>query len=461
MSKQSRLVYEFGPYRLDPLECRLLRNGKVIPLRPKLLDLLAILVKHAGHMLTKDELLAAVWPNAVVEESNLSVSITELRKILGDENYIETVARRGYRFAAGIKQVADNEEHSTSHDAAGPDSSPRWAPPGGALLPDSPFYITRKTDREFHRAFARRDSFVLIKGPRQVGKTSLLARGLQHAREAGARVVLTDLQHLTTSAFSSIEKLLMTIGELMADDLQLDNHPHQMWNSYISPSSNFERYLRRLVLTAIDAPLVWALDETDRLFSYSFASDIFGMFRSWHNLRALEPEGPWTRLTIALAYATEAHLLINDLNQSPFNIGTRLTLDDFTVEQVSDLNHRYGDPLDTREVEQYFKLVAGHPYLVHIGLYKIASQQTGLAAIEEQAERDEGAFGDHLRRMWTSLERDSSLCEAVRNHLLARDGLSAADFYRLRSAGVLAGDSPRDARLRCELYSRYLKKHLL
>ncbi|HEV2991528.1 MAG TPA: AAA-like domain-containing protein, partial [Candidatus Angelobacter sp.] len=140
---------------------------------------------------------------------------------------------------------------------------------------------------------------------------------------------------------------------------------------------------------------------------------------------------------------------------------TRLTLDDFTVEQVSDLNHRYGDPLDTREVEQYFKLVAGHPYLVHIGLYKIASQQTGLAAIEEQAERDEGAFGDHLRRMWTSLERDSSLCETVRNVLLGSDGLSAADFYRLRSAGVLAGGSPQDAKLRCELYSRYLKKRLL
>ncbi|HEV2990705.1 MAG TPA: AAA-like domain-containing protein, partial [Candidatus Angelobacter sp.] len=385
MSKHSRLVYEFGPYRLDPLECRLLRSGKVISLRPKLLDLLAILVQHAGHMLTKDELMAAVWPNAVVEESNLAVSVTELRKILGDENYIETVARRGYRFAASVQQVVLNEEHCAPHGAASTDSSPEWTPPGGALLPDSPVYITRKTDSEFHRAITRHDSFVLIKGPRQVGKTSLLARGLRHAREAGAKVVLTDLQHLTTSAFSSVEKLLMTIGELMADDLQLDNHPHQMWNNYISPSSNFERYLRRFVLTAIRAPLVWALDETDRLFSCPFANDIFGMFRSWHNLRALEPEGPWTRLTIALAYATEAYLFINDLNQSPFNIGMRLTLDDFTLEQVSDLNHRYGDPLDTGEVKQYFNLLAGHPYLVHTGLYQIASHQTGLAAIAEQA----------------------------------------------------------------------------
>jgi hypothetical protein len=64
------------------------------------------------------------------------------------------------------------------------------------------------------------------------------------------------------------------------------------------------------------------------LFSHKYASDIFSLFRSWHNLRALDPYGPWCRLTIAIAYATEAHLFISDLNQSPFNVGTRLTLED-------------------------------------------------------------------------------------------------------------------------------------
>src|SRR5262249_15653086 len=156
-----------------------------------------------------------------------------------------------------------------------------------------------------------------------------------------------------------------------------------------------------------------------RLFNYSFANDVFGMFRSWHNLRALEPEGPWTRLTIVLAYATEAHLFINDLNQSPFNIGTRLTLEDFALEQVRELNDRYDSPLHTEvEEEQYFELVGGHPYLVHMGIYQMASRQICLPEIQQQADRDEGIFGDHLRRIWTLLERDSSLCEAVRNVLL-------------------------------------------
>ena len=76
---------------------------------------------------------------------------------------------------------------------------------------------------------------------------------------------------------------------------------------------NFERYLRREVLGKIEAPLVWGLDEVDRLFTCDFGSEVFGLFRSWHNERALDPAGPWSRLTLAIAYATEAHLFITDL----------------------------------------------------------------------------------------------------------------------------------------------------
>jgi AAA domain-containing protein len=93
--------------------------------------------------------------------------------------------------------------------------------------------------------------------------------------------------------------------------------------------------VQREVLDKIPAPIVWGLDEVDRLFHCDFGSEIFGLFRSWHNQRALEPTGPWSRLTLAMAYATEAHLFIADLNQSPFNVGTGLTLGDFTLEIVA------------------------------------------------------------------------------------------------------------------------------
>ncbi len=462
MKQRSKVVYEFGPYRMEPAECQLLRDGRQTTLRPKLFDLLRVLVEHSGQMLTKDELLVAVWPDTTIEESNLTVSINALRKVLG-EDYIETVARRGYRFTAEVRAVETSI--STPGSAQKPDyktdaqsTSPE---PGGAMPLHSELYIKRSTDDEFLAAIARRDSIVLVKGARQVGKTSLLARGLQQAREAGAVVVLTDFQHFTIDAFASLDKLLRTVAELIADRLELSVRPDQTWNSFIGPSSNFERYLRREVLAHIDAPLVWGLDEVDRIFNCTYASEIFGLFRSWHNLRALDPAGPWPQLTLALAYATEAHLFITDLNQSPFNVGTRLKLDDFVLTQVAELNLRYGSPLDEHGVAGYFELVGGHPYLVQRGLFEMTNHGVALKAIEDQADHDEGIFGDHLQRMLLSLERDAGLSDAVRSILQGQEEITTADFYRLRSAGVITGDAPPGARLRCELYARYLKKRLL
>jgi len=456
--RRSRLIYEFGPYHLDLGECRLLRGGEEITLRPKLFDLLAVLIEHSGQMVEKDELIHFVWPDTEVEDNNLTVSINALRRALGENQYIETVSRRGYRFAAGVKVLAADGYVTATVKPVSEDPDP----PGGALPLHSNFYIERGTDSEFNQALARNDSIVLVKGARQVGKTSLLARGMQHMREAGAAVVLTDLQHLTASSLENVEKLLLTLAELIADQLELGIVPNRDWNSFLSPSSNFERFLRRAVLGRLPTSLVWGLDEVDRLFSCDYASEVFGLFRSWHNLRALDPAGPWQRLTLAFAYATEAHLFITDLNQSPFNVGTRLTLEDFTPDQVAELNSRYGGPLRTQEeLTQFHNLIGGHPYLTQSGLYEMVKRKSDLSAVQEHAADDEGVFGDHLRRMLISLERDPVLREALRKLLYGEEELSRIHFYRLRSAGVLSGSSPQDARPRCELYRRYLTKHLL
>lgn len=335
-------------------------------------------------------------------------------------------------------------------------------PIGGAVPLDSHFYIERQTDREFHEAIARQDSLVLVKGARQVGKTSLLARGLQRARENGAKVVLTDFQSLSADYLTTPEKLILTLAETLADQLELDVYPNELWNSHLSPGINFERFLRREVLSKIGTQLVWGLDEVDRLFSCDFGSDIFGLFRSWHNKRALDPDGPWRRMTMLIGYATEAHLFITDLNQSPFNVGTRLALEDFDMMQVGELNNRYGSPLrDRAEIARYFRLLSGHPYLVRRGLHEMIARDWTLPDLEAHADQDEGPFGDHLRRMLVSLTQDPALCEVVQNVLQGRPSANTDSFYRLRSAGLMAGDSVRDLRPRCQLYATYLEKHLL
>src|SRR5206468_3732897 len=155
----------------------------------------------------------------------------------------------------------------------------------------------------FHAAIARRDSIVLVKGARQVGKTSLLARGLQRARQAGSQVVLTHFQVFNAAHLESAETLLFALAETIAEQLDMDVPPADVWDARRGPNPSFRRYLRREVLGKLSTPLVWGLDEVDRLFSCPFGGEIFGLFRSWHDERALEPGGPWANLTLAMAYS--------------------------------------------------------------------------------------------------------------------------------------------------------------
>jgi hypothetical protein len=342
-----------------------------------------------------------------------------------------------------------------------PETKPRIESAGGAVALASDFYVVRPTDEAFRDAVTRWESIVLVKGARQMGKTSLLARGLEEARQAGARVALSDFQKLSLQNLESADSFFLAIAGLLADQLELEVIPQNVWNPQRSPNINFERFLRREVLGKFPGHLVWGLDEVDRLFSCSFGSEVFGLFRSWHNGRALDPTGPWSRLTLAIAYATEAHLFITDVNQSPFNVGTRVDLEDFTISEVMALNQRYGSPLkgDT-EIKRFHQLLGGQPYLVRRALNELAEGNLDFETLLAEADADDGIFGDHLRRILVMLAKDPKLTEIVRGALQGQPCPDVASFYRLRSAGVMRGDSLEDTTLRCEIYSSYLKRHL-
>src|SRR5262245_25382225 len=111
MAEPLKHFYEFSNYRIDPEARVLLHDGKVAPMTPKLFGTLLALVERNGKVVTKDELIKFVWPDTFVEESNLTQNISMLRKLLGESpdepQYIETVPRRGYRFVADVKEVAE------------------------------------------------------------------------------------------------------------------------------------------------------------------------------------------------------------------------------------------------------------------------------------------------------------------------------------------------------------------
>lgn len=109
-------IYQFNEFRLETAERRLASNGTDIPLAPKVFDTLVVLVENAGRLLSKDELMQRLWPDTFVEEVSLAQNVSQLRKALGDPQLIQTVAKRGYRFAATVRIVGEDPPSNGATD---------------------------------------------------------------------------------------------------------------------------------------------------------------------------------------------------------------------------------------------------------------------------------------------------------------------------------------------------------
>ncbi len=138
MSQQAKHLYEFGRFRLNARERLLQRDGATVSLTPKAFDLLFVLVSRHGHLLEKEELFKAVWPDSFVEESNLSSNVALIRKVLGEgENglkFIETVPKRGYRFVAEVREASSASDDDFISEEAKPQAA---APPLASAPPAS------------------------------------------------------------------------------------------------------------------------------------------------------------------------------------------------------------------------------------------------------------------------------------------------------------------------------------
>src|SRR6185436_136380 len=112
--------YQFGPFILDPAQRLFLHCGEPIGLPPKVFDTLRVLVENDGRLVSKDDLMNAIWPDVVVEEGNLKLTIHLVRKTLSrdkESKYIETVPKRGYRFVGEVRTAAEtNCESEKSRD---------------------------------------------------------------------------------------------------------------------------------------------------------------------------------------------------------------------------------------------------------------------------------------------------------------------------------------------------------
>ena len=329
--------------------------------------------------------------------------------------------------------------------------------PEGTMDPDSKFYVERDGDSTALSAIARQGVTITIKAPRQMGKSSLLIRIMQAAQTGNKRVVFLDFQLFDKSTLGNADRFFRQFCAFLTDELGMEDRTEDHWQSPLGNAQRTTRYFERYLLKELGGPLVLAMDEVESIFDTEFRSDFFAMLRNWHNSRATKPI--WKQLDLALVTSTEPYQLVENLNQSPFNVGEVIDLPDFTPEQVADLNNRHGSPLNTDYLSRLMTLLSGHPYLTRRALYLLASGRMKVAELFDKSTDDKGPFGDHLRYHLFRLYGKDDLISAMRQVMRNNKCPDERIFFRLRGAGLVRREQGKELP-RCQLYADYFKEHL-
>ncbi len=331
--------------------------------------------------------------------------------------------------------------------------------PGGTVRLQDRFYIERDEDRRMKNEMKRLGSTVTIRAARQSGKSSLLVRGLDQAKQSGAKTILLDMQRVDKDHRASIDVFLRYFAEFIVFKLSLDvDVIDKYWKRSLSPQEKLTNLFTDFIFDNIERNLVIGLDEIDDLLQTSFYSEFFGLLRSWHNMRA--DDMVWDKLSTIMVISTEPYLLISDFHQSPFNVGVNLNLQDFNEAQIRDLNERHGTPLAGKDLDELIQMFGGHPYLTRKALYLLVAEKESWnwQTLRAKAAQEDGPFADHLRRYHWMIQQDPALRDALRN-IIKNNKCSEELLHRLLQAGLVraSGDS---VKARCDLYRTYFEDKL-
>ncbi|MCY7279258.1 MAG: AAA-like domain-containing protein [Phormidesmis sp. CAN_BIN44] len=336
--------------------------------------------------------------------------------------------------------------------------------PTGQVLLASTFYMERPPiEVQCYQEIVHPGALIRIKAPRQMGKTSLMARILDQARKQGHRTVHLSFQLAPSDVLSNVDKLMRWFCLCVSRSLRLPNQLADYWDDIFDGNYNSTSYFEQYLLAATNSPLVIGLDEVDRVFAYpEIANDFFGLLRAWYEKAKYgdRDSDTWKKLRLVVSHSTEVYIPMN-LNQSPFNVGLSIELPEFTVEQVQDLTQRYQLDWTLNQIETLMRLVGGHPYLVRVAMYHVAHQMIAFEQVLEQAATEAGIYSDHLRRHLWNLGKHPELANAFSDVVTARASVSLKSIlaFRLNSFGLVTIASNR-VTPRCELYRQYFCEYL-
>jgi WD40 repeat protein len=233
---------------------------------------------------------------------------------------------------------------------------------GGTVQASNGLYIPRRADDEL-LALCRAGSFAYVLTPRQLGKSSLMVRTAEQLTAQGVRSVIVDLSQIGVQV--TPEEWYLGLLSMIEEQLDLETNAVTWWRerAHLGVTQRLTLFLEEVLLSEVDAPVVVFVDEIDTTLSLTFTDDFFAAIRYFYNARALSKDV--RRLSFVLIGVATPGDLIRDPQRTPFNIGQRVDLTDFTLEEALPLATGFGLPDDEarKVLGRVMKWTGGHPYL--------------------------------------------------------------------------------------------------
>ncbi len=396
-----------------------------------------------------------------------------------DSGYIRTVGSNIWKQLSELlgKKVTKSNLHSIFRQYAYPLKSENHFPsktslsfspefPGLPLNFDCPLYIERPPiEQRCYQKILQPGGLIRIQAPTQMGKTSLLYRLLGYAQNQGYQTLRLSCEEATAESFTNLNSFLRWLCRSLTRKLRIAPNLDQYWDNDPSfAKSNCNHYLEDYLLPRLDTPLVIALDDVERVFTYpNVAADFLPLLRVWHE-EANENE-IWQSLRLIVVHSTEAYVPL-DIHQSPFNVGLPIYLPDLSLEQVQELALKYhldwaAGNTGQELLRPLLEMVGGHPYLIQLAFYHLWEGNFTLQEILQEASTDSGIYRHHLHRLFNILKSCPDLCATMQglvthNQLME---ISPIITYQLQSIGLvnLVGNT---VKIRYNLYYNYFQSRL-
>ncbi|NBD16703.1 MAG: hypothetical protein GVY04_11355 [Cyanobacteria bacterium] len=396
-------------------------------------------------------------------------------KDVGSQLWHELSQRLGKRVSKGnfgfvlreyeLSQQRENELAS-SLSALTTDSCSQQARemlfPGGVLSVNSKLYITRPPVESLAwEAIYDANYLVRIKGPQQMGKTSLLLRVMNEGQNLNYGQVFLDFQAAETEILASLDRLLYWICCNLIEQLQLPVYVEDYWEDTLGSTFSYRYFLEKGVLSQIQTPFLLIFDQLDRVFKYpTVVQDFLPLLRSCYELS--KSNQGWQKIRLVLSYSTEMYIPLH-WSKSPFNVGLPIQLSPFNLEQTLELAKRYGfEEWRIDQAQQILDFLNGHPYLLNVAFYHLSRGDLNLTHLLKQAEDLNGIFRHHLQGYLTILKQNRALREAM-EQLLKTDQsleLDAIAAYQLEGLGLITIQGHK-SQISCTLYRQYFEQQLL